>query len=99
MTPRDEFRALPLLALARVRRRRDGAERLPQPEHDSRQRPAEPYSDGQVMPLPDGRTWGSTAGVDAAKGRDDIWAIDRCGSNTCVGSHAIRCCTTTPPAS
>ena len=40
------------------------------------------------MPLPDGRTWGSTAGVDAAKGRDDIWAIDRCGSNTCVGSHA-----------
>ena len=46
-----------------------------------------PYSDRQVMPLPDGRTWGSTAGVDAAKGRDDIWAIDRCGSNTCVGSH------------
>ena len=38
------------------------------------------------MPLPDGREWGSTAGVDAAKGRDDIWAIDRCGSNTCVGS-------------
>ena len=39
------------------------------------------------MPLPDGREWGSTAGVDAAKGHDDIWAIDRCGSNTCVGSH------------
>jgi len=47
-----------------------------------------PYSGRQVMPLPDARTWGSTAGVDAAKGRDDIWAIDRCGSNTCVGSHA-----------
>jgi hypothetical protein len=46
-----------------------------------------PYSGRQVMPLADGRTWGSTAGVDAAKGRDDIWAIDRCGSNTCVGSH------------
>lgn len=45
-----------------------------------------PYSPRQVMPLPDGREWGSTAGVDAAKGRDDIWAIDRCGSNTCVGS-------------
>ena len=45
-----------------------------------------PYSSKQVMPLPDGRDWGSTAGVDAAKGRDDIWAIDRCGSNTCVGS-------------
>ena len=46
-----------------------------------------PYSRKQIMPLPDGRTWGSTAGVDAAKGHDDIWAIDRCGSNTCVGSH------------
>lgn len=49
---------------------------------------ANPYSGRQVMPLPDGRSWGSTAGVDAAKGRDDIWAIDRCGSNTCVGSDA-----------
>ena len=43
-----------------------------------------PYSQRQVMPLPDNRAWGSTAGVDAAKGRDDIWAIDRCGSNNCV---------------
>ncbi len=40
------------------------------------------------MPLPDGRSWGSTAGVDAAKGHSDVWAIDRCGSNGCVGSHA-----------
>ena len=46
-----------------------------------------PYSARVGMPLPDGREWGSTAGVDAAKGRDDIWAIDRCGSNKCVGSH------------
>ena len=46
-----------------------------------------PYSERKGMPLPDGREWGSTAGVDAGKGRDDIWAIDRCGSNTCVGSH------------
>jgi hypothetical protein len=46
-----------------------------------------PYSEKHVMPLPDGRTWGSTAGVDAGKGRDDVWAIDRCGSNSCVGSH------------
>jgi hypothetical protein len=45
------------------------------------------YSAKQMMPLPDGRTWGSTAGVDGAKGRDDIWAIDRCGSNSCVDSH------------
>ena len=45
-----------------------------------------PYAPREVMPLPDGRSWGSTAGVDAAKGRDDIWAIDRCGSNNCVGN-------------
>jgi len=45
------------------------------------------YSPRRVMPLPEGRQWGSTAGVDAAKGHSDIWAIDRCGSNTCVGSH------------
>jgi DNA-binding beta-propeller fold protein YncE len=50
--------------------------------------PPNPYAEREVMPLPDNRTWGSTAGVDAAKGRDDIWAIDRCGSNTCVGSNA-----------
>ena len=48
---------------------------------------ANPYTQSEVMPLPDGRTWGSTAGVDVQKGRDDIWAIDRCGSNSCVGSN------------
>src|SRR5262245_13373166 len=36
-------------------------------------------------PLPDGRTWGSTAGVDI--GPDGhVWAYDRCGANTCVAS-------------
>jgi sugar lactone lactonase YvrE len=45
-----------------------------------------PYNEPQVMPLPEGRAWGSTAGVDVAKGHNDLWAIDRCGSNTCVGS-------------
>ena len=36
--------------------------------------------------LPDGRTWGSTAGVDI--GLDgQIWAYDRCGANTCAGSN------------
>jgi sugar lactone lactonase YvrE len=36
--------------------------------------------------LPDGRMWGSTAGVDI--GTDgQIWAYDRCGANTCVGSN------------
>jgi DNA-binding beta-propeller fold protein YncE len=35
--------------------------------------------------LPDGRAWGSTAGVDI--GPDGhIWAYDRCGANSCAGS-------------
>ena len=35
--------------------------------------------------LPDNRTWGSTAGIDI--GLDgQIWAYDRCGSNSCAGS-------------
>jgi DNA-binding beta-propeller fold protein YncE len=37
--------------------------------------------------LPDGRMWGSTAGVDI--GPDgNVWAIDRCGTNACAGSKA-----------
>jgi streptogramin lyase len=35
--------------------------------------------------LPDGRKWGSTAGIDVAPD-GTIWAYDRCGANTCVGS-------------
>ena len=41
---------------------------------------------GQVLPLPDGRSWGSTAGVDVDPTNGTVWIIDRCGSNTCVGS-------------
>jgi sugar lactone lactonase YvrE len=36
--------------------------------------------------LPDGRVWGNTAGVDIASD-GNIWAYDRCGSNTCEGSN------------
>ena len=36
--------------------------------------------------LPDGRTWGSTAGVDIDPDGVHIWIIDRCGSNSCAGS-------------
>ena len=36
--------------------------------------------------LPDGRMWGSTAGVDI--GPDGhVWAYDRCGANTCATSN------------
>jgi streptogramin lyase len=36
--------------------------------------------------MPAGRSWGSTAGVDIAPDGKSVWAIDRCGKNTCVGS-------------
>ena len=35
--------------------------------------------------LPDGRTWGSTAGIEIGP-RNEIWAIERCGANSCDGS-------------
>src|SRR5436309_1077646 len=37
--------------------------------------------------LPDGRKWGSTAGIDIAPD-GSVWAYDRCGANSCVGSTA-----------
>ena len=46
-----------------------------------------PYQAGASFgQLPDGGKWGSTAGVDLAPD-GTIWAYDRCGANTCVGSH------------
>ena len=38
------------------------------------------------VPLPDGRTWGSTAGAHVDPDGIHIWAIDRCGENSCAGS-------------
>jgi sugar lactone lactonase YvrE len=35
--------------------------------------------------LPDGRTWGSTAGIEMGP-TGEIWAIERCGANSCDGS-------------
>ena len=37
--------------------------------------------------LPQGRTWGSTAGVDIDPDGRSIWAYDRCGENSCPGSN------------
>src|SRR5215207_3629220 len=37
--------------------------------------------------MPAGRTWGSTAGVDIDPDGKSVWAIDRCGGNTCYGSN------------
>jgi sugar lactone lactonase YvrE len=60
------------------------------------------YAQGEILPnnsapnpyrtiadwakLPEGRTWGATAGV-ALDRRDNIWVAERCGANTCVGSN------------
>ncbi len=46
-----------------------------------------PYSTvgGIWAPLPDGREWGSTSLVEVSPDGETIWAVDRCGENTCVG--------------
>lgn len=36
--------------------------------------------------FPGGRKWGATAGIDIDPDGRSVWAIDRCGSNSCVGS-------------
>lgn len=47
-----------------------------------------PYvSDPNWFKFPDGRKFGSTAGVAIAPDGKSVWAIDRCGSNICVGSN------------
>lgn len=46
----------------------------------------DPYQRGvRFADLPDGRSWGSTAGVTVAPD-GTIWAYDRCGANSCSGS-------------
>ena len=37
--------------------------------------------------MPQGRTWGSSAGVDIDPDGKSVWVIDRCGANTCYGSN------------
>jgi sugar lactone lactonase YvrE len=44
---------------------------------------------GVWAPLPDGRSWGSTSAVAVAPDGETIWAIDRCGENTCVGHENL----------
>src|ERR1700722_1807617 len=45
-----------------------------------------PYQTGVAWgQLPDGRKWGSTAGVEVAPD-GNIWAYDRCGANACEKS-------------
>jgi sugar lactone lactonase YvrE len=41
---------------------------------------------GKWGTLPEGRTWGSTAGV-AVDRKGNIWVAERCGANTCAGSN------------
>jgi hypothetical protein len=47
--------------------------------------------------LPDGRKWGSTAGVDI--GPDGtLWAYDRCAPTAAPTRRSTPCCTSTPTA-
>ena len=46
----------------------------------------DPYTSEDWVDLPDGRTWGSTAGVDVDPDGRHIWAINRCGANSCAES-------------
>ena len=39
----------------------------------------------QWAKLPDGKPWGTSAGIEIGP-RGEIWAIDRCGANSCDGS-------------
>jgi DNA-binding beta-propeller fold protein YncE len=36
--------------------------------------------------LPEGQVWGSSAGIDIDPDGKSIWAINRCGANSCAGS-------------
>jgi len=45
-----------------------------------------PYGSTHWADLPDGREWGSTAGVDIDPDGVHLWAIDRCGANSCEDS-------------
>ena len=64
-----------------------GATASAQPSYPPPNDAPNPYQAGVSFgQLPDGRKWGSTAGVDMAPD-GTIWAYDRCGANTCVGSH------------
>ena len=53
--------------------------------------------------LPDGREWGSTAGIDIDPIDGHIWAYERCGAGTfgagTRGRRGIRCTNSAPTAS
>ena len=41
---------------------------------------------GDWADLPDGRTWGAVTGVFPDPDGEHLWALDRCGANSCIGS-------------
>jgi NHL repeat len=43
---------------------------------------------GNWAKLPMGRAWGATAGLDMDPDGKSLWALDRCGVNSCAGSNA-----------
>lgn len=56
---------------------------IPKPLNDL---PNPYHSEDGWAQLPDGREWGSTAGADIDPDGVHLWAIDRCGGNSCADS-------------
>jgi len=54
--------------------------------HPLNELPNPSSGEDEWVKLPDGRAWGSTAGADIDPDGRHIWAIDRCGTNSCAGS-------------
>ena len=40
--------------------------------------------------LPEGRPWGSTSSVGVDKDGKSIWAMERCGANSCVDRTTLK---------
>ena len=76
--------ALPVaIAVAALAPRGGAVAQVPEPINDL---PNPHRTEEGWATLPDGRTWGSTAGVDIDPDGIHIWAIDRCGGNSCAAS-------------
>ena len=61
---------------------------MPQRAHAQANDPPNPYRTVEDWAkLPDGRKWGQTISVDVDRDGKSIWVFERCGSNTCDGSH------------
>jgi len=87
MSPRSKRVGMILVGALSVLTMRAGVEGRPQDSYAPPNDAPNPYQTvtGWAQ-LPDGRKWGSTAGVAIAPD-GNIWAYDRCGANNCADSN------------